>query len=163
LSGFGRQLLAALYEELCALEQRIEKMEEQVQQIHRSNTLCQKVAAVEGIGPVTATAVIAAIADGRTFHNGRQFAAWTGLVPCNIPAATSSGTSESPSEAIHTWRMLLIHGARSVVYRTPNKKDSPSQWIAEKQRKQERAGDLGPCWRVMKRTAPPARRKKKSF
>lgn len=55
LSAFGRQLLAALYEELCALEQRINKVEEQVQQIHRSNALCQKIAAVEGIGPVTAT------------------------------------------------------------------------------------------------------------
>jgi transposase len=64
LSGFGRQLLAAPYEELCALEQRINKLEEQVQQIHRSNPLCQKIAAVEGIGPVTATAVVAAIADG---------------------------------------------------------------------------------------------------
>jgi hypothetical protein len=50
LSGFGRQLLAALYEELCALEQRISKMEEQVQQIHGSNPLCQKITAVDGIG-----------------------------------------------------------------------------------------------------------------
>jgi len=71
----------ALYEELCALEQRIQKMEEQIQQIPRGNALCQKIAAVEGIGRVTATAVVAAIADGRTFPNGRQFTAWIGLVP----------------------------------------------------------------------------------
>jgi len=67
LSGFGRQLLGALYEELCALEQRIAAMEERIQQIHRSNALCQKIAAVEGVGPVIATAVVAAIADGRAF------------------------------------------------------------------------------------------------
>jgi transposase len=42
MSGLGRRLLAALYEELCALEQRIDKIEEQVQQIYRSNALCQK-------------------------------------------------------------------------------------------------------------------------
>ena len=81
LSGFGRQLLALLYEELGGLEQRIAGMEERIHQVHRSNPLCQKIAAVEGVGPVIATAVVAAIADGRVFHNGRQFAAWVGLVP----------------------------------------------------------------------------------
>lgn len=56
LSGFAKRLFATMYEELCALDERI--------------------SAVEGIGPVTATAVVAAISDGSTFRNGRQFAAW---------------------------------------------------------------------------------------
>jgi transposase len=43
-----------------------------------SNDLCQKIAAVEGVGPIIATAIVAAVADGRTFRNGRQFAAWHG-------------------------------------------------------------------------------------
>jgi transposase len=135
LSGFGRQLLAALYEELYALEQRIEKIEEQVQQIHRSNALCQKIAAVEGIGPVTATAVVAAIADGRTFHNGRQFAAWIGLVPRQHSSGDKQRHFGITKRGDPYLRMLLVHGARSVVYRAPNKNDSRSQWIAEKQRK----------------------------
>jgi|HubBroStandDraft_4_1064222.scaffolds.fasta_scaffold42768_2 transposase len=135
LSGFGRQLLAALYEELCALEQRIEKIEEQVQQIHRSNPLCQKIAAVEGVGPVTATAVVAAIADGRTFHSGRQFAAWIGLVPRQHSSGDKQRHFGITKRGDPYLRMLLVHGARSVVYRAPNKNDSRSQWIAEKQRK----------------------------
>lgn len=133
LSGFGRQLLAALYEELCALQQRIDKMEERVQQIHRSNPLCQKIAAVDGIGPVTATAVVAAIADGRSFHNGRQFAAWIGLVPrqhCSGDKQRHFGITKRGDPYLRT---LLVHGARSVVYRAPTKQDSRSQWIAEKQ------------------------------
>src|SRR5438876_11048368 len=99
LSGFGRQLLAPLYEELCTLEQRIAKVEEQVQQIHRGNALCQKIAAVEGVGPVTATAVVAAIADGRTFHNGRQFAAWVGLVPRQHSSEDGVASRAEPASA----------------------------------------------------------------
>lgn len=135
LSGFGRQLLAALYEEFCALEQRIDKVEEQVRQIHRSNPLCQKIAAVDGIGPVTATAVVAAIADGRSFHNGRQFAAWIGLVPRQHSSGDKQRHFGITKRGDPYLRMLLVHGARSVVYRAPTKKDSRSQWIAEKQRK----------------------------
>jgi transposase len=135
LSTFGRQLLATLYEELCALELRINKMEEQVQQIHRSNALCQKIAAVEGIGPVTATAVVAAIADGRTFHNGRQFAAWIGLVPRQHSSGDKQRQFGITKRGDPYLRMLLIHGARSVVYRAPTKNDRRSLWIAEKQRK----------------------------
>lgn len=135
LSAFGRQLLAALYQELCALEQRINKVEEQVQQIHRSNALCQKIAAVEGIGAVTATAVVAAIADGRAFHNGRQFAAWIGLVPRQHSSGDKQRQFGITKRGDPYLRMLLIHGARSVVYRAAHKNDSRSQWIAEKQRK----------------------------
>src|SRR5438552_16483218 len=104
LSGFGRQLLGALYEELCALEQRIAAMEERIQQIHRSNALCQKIAAVEGVGPVIATAVVAAIADGRAFHNGRQFAAWIGLV--EAPFRDHQPRRSLPAHALDSWRKI---------------------------------------------------------
>jgi len=135
LSGFGRRLFASLYEELCALEQRIEAMEEQIHQIYRSTEMCQKIGAVEGVGPVIATAVVAAIADGRAFHNGRQFAAWLGLVPRQHSSGDKQRLLGITKRGDPYLRMLLIHGARSVVYRAPNKSDSRNQWIAEKQRK----------------------------
>lgn len=135
LSGFGRRLFASMYEELCALEQRIEAMEEQIHQVYRSTELCQKIGAVEGVGPVIATAVVAAIADGRAFHNGRQFAAWLGLVPRQHSSGDKQRLLGITKRGDPYLRMLLIHGARSVVYRAPNKSDSRNQWIAEKQRK----------------------------
>lgn len=135
LSGFGRSLFALLYKELCALEQRIEAMEEQIRQVYRSTELCQKIGAVEGVGPVIATAVVAAIADGRAFHNGRQFAAWLGLVPRQHSSGDKQRLLGITKRGDPYLRMLLIHGARSVVYRAPNKNDSRNQWIAEKQRK----------------------------
>ncbi len=81
LSDFAKRLFATLYDELQALDQRILAMEAEINQAFEQNALCQRIAEVEGIGPVTATAVVAAISNGTTFQNGRQFAAWLGLVP----------------------------------------------------------------------------------
>jgi transposase len=150
LSGMGRHLLAGLYEELCALERRIEAMEEHIQRIHHSNVLCQRIAAVEGVGPVIATAVVAAIADGRAFHNGRQFAAWVGLVPRQHSSGDKQRLMGITKRGDPYLRMLLIHGARSVVYRAASKQDSRSRWIAEKQ---QRLGTTKTCVAVANKNA----------
>ena len=135
LTGFGRQLFASLYEELCALEERIAALEKHLEQIFRESDTCRRLAAVEGVGPVVATAVVAAIADGRSFHNGRQFAAWVGLVPRQHSSGEKQRLLGITKRGDPYLRMLLIHGARSVVYRSPHKTDSRSQWVAEKQRR----------------------------
>jgi transposase len=143
LSGFGRQLLALLYEELCGLEQRIAAMKERIQQVHRSNPLCQKIAAVEGVGPVIATAVDAEIADGRVFHNGRQFAAWVGLVPRQQSSGDKQRLSGITKRGDPYLRMLLIHGARSVVYRAPKQERQPQPV----DRGEAAQAGLKPLWR----------------
>lgn len=81
LTSFSRELFASLYEELCTLDQRIQAMEERIQRVFVANEQCQRLAAIEGVGPLIATAMVAAVSDGRVFRNGRQFAAWLGLVP----------------------------------------------------------------------------------
>lgn len=135
LTSFARELLADLYQELCALDQRIQVLEGRIQASFESQTLCQKIAKVEGVGPVIATAVVAAIADGRAFRNGRQFAAWLGLVPRQHSSGDKQRLLGITKRGDPYLRMLLIHGARSVVYRAAGKTDSRNRWIAEKQRK----------------------------
>ena len=81
LGGFGRQLFAGLYEELVDIEKKIESADGSIERAFRSSESCQRSAAVEGVAPVIATAIVAAVSDGRAFANGRQFAAWPGLVP----------------------------------------------------------------------------------
>ncbi|OFV98963.1 MAG: hypothetical protein A3H94_01535 [Acidobacteria bacterium RIFCSPLOWO2_02_FULL_60_20] len=79
-----------------------------------------------------ATAVLAAIPDGRSFRKGRQFAAWVGLIPRQYSSGDKQqlgGISKSGDPCL---RMLLIHGAHSVVYRAASKTDYRSRWIAEK-------------------------------
>jgi len=134
LTPFGRELFLSLYEELCAIDRRIQAAEERIQRVFQEQEACQRIAAVEGVGPMIATAVVAAIANGRAFRNGRQFAAWVGLVPRQHSSGDKQRLGGISKRGDPYLRMLLIHGARSVVYRAASKTDSRSRWIAEKQR-----------------------------
>jgi transposase len=135
LTSFSRELFASLYEELCALDERIEALGKRMQRVFAGNERCQRIAEVEGVGPVTATAIVAAVADGRVFRNGRQLAAWLGLVPRQHSSGDKQRLLGITKRGDPYLRMLLIHGARSVVYRASGKTDSRSRWIADKQRK----------------------------
>ena len=132
LSSFARELFAGLYEELCALDQRISSLEERIRAVFQSQPLCHKIAAVEGVGPVTATAIVGAVADGKMFRNGRRFAAWLGLVPrqhSRWRQTAAAGNHEARRSVLthvaHSWRSL---GS----FRCATKTDSRSRWIAEK-------------------------------
>jgi transposase len=81
LTPSGKRLFASLYEELVALDERVAAIDLSISTTFQQNELCQRIAEIEGVGPITATAIVAAIANGSTFRNGRQFAAWLGLVP----------------------------------------------------------------------------------
>jgi len=78
---------------------------------------------------------VAAVADARVFRNGRQLAAWLGLVPRQHSRGDKQRLLGITKRGDPYLRMLLIHGARSVVYRASTKTDSRSRWIAEKRRK----------------------------
>ena len=135
LTDFGRRLFASLYEELVQLDEKIEAIDEQVKAVYRASEPCQRVAAVEGIGPLIATALVAAVSDGRSFKNGRQFAAWLGLVPRQHSTGGKTRLFGISKRGDPYLRTLLIHGARSVVYRASRKTNPRSRWIADKQRR----------------------------
>jgi transposase len=102
LTAFSRRLFASLYDELLSLEEKIEAIDEQIWAVYQASESCQRLAAVEGIGPLIATALVAAMSDGKTFRNGRQFAAWLGLVP---PAVFEWRESTTPRHQ-QAWRSL---------------------------------------------------------
>jgi transposase len=81
LSGALRVLLAQLKLELDHLQMRIDEADALIKQTAGENEACRRLVAIPGIGPVTATAVIAAIGNGAAFAKGREFAAWLGVVP----------------------------------------------------------------------------------
>jgi transposase len=81
LSGAARMLLAQLKLELDQLAARIDEADAVIGKTARENEACQRLVAIPGIGPVTATALIATIGNGGAFHKGREFAAWLGIVP----------------------------------------------------------------------------------
>ena len=81
LSGAVRLLLAQLKVELDQLVIRLEEVDALVKKIAQDSEVCRRLDAIPGVGPLTATALIAAVGNGAAFRKGREFAAWVGLVP----------------------------------------------------------------------------------
>jgi Transposase and inactivated derivatives len=97
-----RNLVAMLWCEWKDLEIQIMEMNGEVEQIASSDAACLRLRQIPGIGPLVATAIVAAIGNGAAFHKGREFAAWMGLVRSNIPPAARPGSMASASVATST-------------------------------------------------------------
>jgi transposase len=135
LMPLGRELFGDLARELAGLNERITQVEARIKHLFAENEVCQRLAQVEGVGPLIATAMVAAVSDPRAFKNGRQLAAWLGLVPRQRSSGNTHLLLGISKRGDRYLRTLLIHGARSVVARVPAKKDSRSRWIVEIQRR----------------------------
>jgi transposase len=83
---------------------------------------------VPGIGPITASALNASVGDAKNFDDGRQLAAWLGLVPRQHSSGGKSNLLGMSKRGDSYLRTLLLHGARSVIYRAGQKAD-PCSWI----------------------------------
>src|SRR5512143_3183917 len=81
LPGIFRELLQRLGEHLQVLDQQVRELDQQIQRWHQAQAASRRLAKIPGIGPLTASALVAAIGDAKSFANGRQCAAWLGLVP----------------------------------------------------------------------------------
>jgi transposase len=150
LTTLGRRLLASLYDELVEVNDKIERLETELRAVYEASEPCQRIAAVEGIGLLTATAAVAALSDGKVFDNGRQFAAWLGLVPRQHSSGGKTRLFGISKRGDTYLRTLFIHGGRSVVYRARGKTDPRSLWIADKQR---RLGTTRACVAVANKNA----------
>ena len=123
-----RQLLQSLREYLIELNQRIEELERQIDAWHKANEDSQRLAQIPGVGALTASALVASIGDAKCFKNGRQLAAWLGLVPRQHSSGGKPlllGISKRGDAYLRT---LLVHGARSVVRTAPNKQTPTDIW-----------------------------------
>lgn len=143
LSGLFRELLNELYEELVHLDKRIQTLEQKLMTLSVNNEDCKRLLTIPGIGLLTATALIAAIADISVFKNGRELAAWLGLVPKQHSTGgkqTLLGISKRGDSYLRT---LLIHGGRSVVRVAHKYQDKRSRWIGDiKQRRGENISNV---------------------
>lgn len=125
----GRALFADLYEELCHLDKKINQYDEKLAIIFKNNSVCQRLAEIEGLGVISTTALIAAVGNPDVFKNGRQMSAWLGLVPRQHSSGSKQLMLGISKRGDGYLRKLLVHGARSVVYRAQNKTDKRSVWI----------------------------------
>jgi transposase len=128
LPGSFRQLVQRLLDHLKELDRQVEEIEAQIQAWHRNSELSMRLAQVPGIGPITASALVASVGDAKNFDDGRQLAAWLGLVPRQHSSGGKSNLLGMSKRGDSYLRTLLIHGARSVIYRAGQKAE-PCSWI----------------------------------
>lgn len=129
LSERFRRLLRGLWGDLLAFDERIEELDREIEQIARQDPVAVRLQQVRGIGPLTATALLATVGDASQFSNGREMAASFGLTP----KQNSSGGKERllgiSKRGDAYLRSLLVHGARAVIRTAQAKTDRLSIWV----------------------------------
>jgi transposase len=121
--------LQRLGEHLKELDRQVDELNEQIQLWHRENAASRKLADIPGIGPITASALVASIGDAKDFESGRQLAAWLGLVPRQHTTGgkhTLLGISKRGDCYLRT---LLIHGAEAVIRVSERKVEQADSWL----------------------------------
>jgi transposase len=124
-----RHLIDRLATHFKELDRQVKEFEQEIIAWHRSSELSRKLEKIPGIGPLAASALVASIADARSFDNGRQVSAWLGLVPRQSSSGgkpTLLGISKRGNVYLRT---LLIHGARSAILAAKNKVDNTNGWL----------------------------------
>lgn len=111
-----RHLLAELKEEHDQLMARVVRIETQLKAWHANDPLSQRLAGIPGIGVLTATALAAVVGEGQNFRNGRQLAAYLGLVPRQASSGGKDRLLGISKRGDGYLRSLLIHGARAVIH-----------------------------------------------
>jgi transposase len=123
------ELVRDVREELDEPDHRIAAYNNRIRHLFRSNEMCQRIGKIEGIGPITATALVAAVGDRTCIRNGRQFAAWLGLVSKQRSSGGKSRLFGISKRGDRYLRTLMIHGARAALAKANGKTDARSLWI----------------------------------
>jgi transposase len=131
LSVDFRILLEELRQDLITLDERISTLTEKINVIAKADEDTQRLQQIPGVGPITATAIISAVGDGKQFKCGRDLAAWLGLTPKQHSSGGKERLLGISKRGDAYLRTLLIHGARSVLRVSVNKKDSLNCWLQD--------------------------------
>jgi transposase len=129
LTPCSRERFQQLDEELLALENRLASYDMQLATIGRAHPACQRLQTIPGLGPVSATALLAAIGDATPFKNGRQLAAWLGLVPRQHSTGGKPRLLGISTRGDVYLRPLWVHGARATLRGIETKSDARRRWL----------------------------------
>jgi transposase len=129
LSADFRLFLDALRQDFATLNGRIDEMDKTIKSLADSNSDAKRLQQIPGIGPITATALVCAIGDGKQFKRGRDLAAWLGLTPRQHSSGGRDRLLGISKHGDAYLRTLLIHGARAVLKVAGQKDDPRSRWL----------------------------------
>jgi transposase len=102
-----------------------------IQKTAGENEACRRLVAIPGIGPVTATAIIAAIGNGAAFKKGRGFSAWLGIVPGEYTTGGKQKLLGISKRGNCYLRRLFVQGARAVLQQRAKQSSGLSAWLTQ--------------------------------
>lgn len=126
-----RALLHPLWQELLRLDGRVKELDREIKVLSDTHPEAKRLKQLRGIGPLTATALVARIGDGRAFSRGRQAAACVGLTPRHHGTGGRNRLYGITKQGDRYLRSILIHGARAVVCHAKRRDDPLSVWVTE--------------------------------
>ena len=131
LPGMMRELLQRLGENLKDMDRQVGELERQIKLWHRENEASRKLESIAGIGPITASALVATVGDAKSFKNARQVPAWLGMVPRHEGTGGNVKLRGISKRGDVYLRTMLIHGARSVIAHIERKPDHADEWLTK--------------------------------
>jgi transposase len=126
-----REVMAEWQQRLWDLDERLASYDRRIAHLAHQHEAAQRLLQLEGVGAATATAVVATIGEGKAFQNGRQLAAWLGLVPRQYSSGGKTRLGHISKRGNVYLRTRLIHGARRVLQRTSKRTDAKSRWAEQ--------------------------------
>jgi transposase len=131
LTPIGIELLTQLYNQFKLYDACVKRYDNQLEVLAKENVLCQEVQKIDGVGPLTASAIVATIGDPTIFKNGREVSAWLGLTPKQYSSGEKIVLGGISKRGDRYMRKLLVQGARTAVAVCDNKKDKLSVWVTK--------------------------------
>ena len=130
LTSMCKNLFLDLYNELLEYDEKIKKLEQQIEGIRKNHPVAKAISSIPGVGPLASTAIIALVSDPSLFKNGREFSAYLGLVPRHSGSGGKQKNYGISKRGNNYIRMVLIHGARAQLTHIDraNRTDRRSEW-----------------------------------
>lgn len=135
LSLVSIETFLQLHEQLKIYTKQVEDYDKKIKKHAATDPRCIAVQEIEGVGPITASAIVATISDPSVFKNGREVSAWLGLVPKQHSSGNKIVLGGITKRGDRYLRKLLVHGSRAVVKTCENKTDKRSEWVADKKQR----------------------------
>lgn len=127
--SLARGVLSLLVEQLKAVDDQVLVLERQLIAWHRTNEVSRRLATIPGVGPITATALVATVGDPAFFTSARHFSAWLGLTPRQHSSGGREWLGGISKRGDGYLRRLLIHGARSILHWGKRRPGVHQGWI----------------------------------
>ena len=129
LPTLARETLSDLIEQVRHWDAQVAHYDRQIAQLAAQSEPAQRLMKLEGVGPLTATALVASVGNAQVFDSGRQFAAWLGRVPRQHSSGGKARLGSITKRGDPYLRKRLIHGARSVMSTWSRRNDAKSRWV----------------------------------